>query len=1530
MKRLNFKFLIVLVVTAVAVAVGSHLLHESQAARTERIWLASAEKALEEGRLRDAFKQLAKYRRQHPDDFDRQRQAAHLAADIFKEAKVKSGKEYRQAKKLLEKTARDPRVDASDRRLLERELLEVLFAVGLYHETRELVLAHLSETPKDVELNLLAATCASVQQIDTEEESPEFFLSTIIGFLPDAQKEPFFAEDVALDANNIEAYWELARFYRMARKDKVRGDRVIQRMFEKNKDLDGDAEQRALASQAWLKHGKYRRAFETLSGSRPAVAEQKELARSEIRRAVELDPKSEEALLMASQVAMEYGEFDEAQKILESAIEHHPESMKVYQRRALLGQKMDDLEASVAAIDDALAHYPRHSDLLWMRCNYQLAMRDAKGMRDTIARMTKYNVDQTVIDVVRAFVPMCEGKWSTAATMLSEIALEAGKDPQLREAIELNLAECYGQTREYDRQLQVYEAMAADQLYGDQDAVLLGRSRALMNKQRYREANSLLRARKARGGFLSPEMLALSRQASEAVARLNGGGAASSTLTTGARRGVDDTTGSLEDWLQDNEFWRKVVSKVNRLSSSSDKSKRTEAVTFYKEALDLYAGQIPNMPEDQQEVASQVWNNNYFTYADLVVHEEGGEAGIAALDSLRLLAGDSARNVIEVSRIIAAGSESGKRKREMLQELELRAQQLPTERQADIWIRLGSAYSRTGSAGAEDSKRCWAIAANASSDDTTALQQLFALAWQAGDEPRMLEVMDSIEQQFTKNDPVWKYSRALYLMGGYGLAEGARTAEDERLQRLEALRLVDEAVEDRGNWELLFHLRGNLNDSLGNAEAALRDFENARRLGSRDPSMTARLIGMKIQRGDFAKARSLLREAGPTFPQRKELNARIEAARGSNAQAVTQAIEDVSIDATLGWGAYVRKANLYRQAAQRFTDKPSVDYLQKRAESAYREAVELGPDAPETWLVLVDFLVKAKDDAAAAEDVLRGAELQMPDEEARLLMAEGYQRLGESILVEQYLRAELATHPDNLVAMRGLADHYVRVGDVQQATEHLDRIIAREAQDDAELEHVLWARRQMARLLFQTRRHDDFHKARSHVEWNQQAKPGSVKDVQLLAMLLAMRSEPRYQREAMEVLRTLMETDASSLDFESLLRLASLHYRDSLADPTENWRQCREVMDLLLVQERKLSGERAGELRARLLAQYATMLMDRKDYPQAGRYVGELQRIQPIHPRTIRLVAKWSMLNEDQEAAEKAISQIIPPDRIVDETAPRLQLAGTLFDEQGINLRADEAFRRLAAEHASGKFELAKYLAMAGSTGEALALANELAESGDYKNACEVGLATIWQLGDDATKRYQDQVAKWFKAARKADGGDDYRLQMLEADFAVASKNPSRAVHIYRGLLERQELNYSQEGRVANNLAYVYAARGQKLDEAEELIERAMALIGPTTGLLDTKGMVYLAREECDKAIESLVEATSMDANRSKFAGFLHGNSETSAQTYFHLALAYQCADDRENAARAYATALDRGFRTDDMKPLARRWHNELDSFLNQ
>lgn len=131
------------------------------------------------------------------------------------------------------------------------------------------------------------------------------------------------------------------------------------------------------------------------------------------------------------------------------------------------------------------------------------------------------------------------------------------------------------------------------------------------------------------------------------------------------------------------------------------------------------------------------------------------------------------------------------------------------------------------------------------------------------------------------------------------------------------------------------------------------------------------------------------------------------------------------------------------------------------------------------------------------------------------------------------------------------------------------------------------------------------------------------------------------------------------------------------------------------------------------------------------------------------------------------------------------------------------------------------------------------------------------------------------------------RAWMLLGDSACRRADYAEAQDAYETALELDRGN----GDLHNNLAWVYALRGRKLEKAEALVRSAMEL-NPANRpyYLDTLGMVLLKQGRAGDAVAALEEATATIPEKQR---------AMLAEAYRHLADALAAAGERERAESA-------------------------------
>src|SRR6266850_1482087 len=113
------------------------------------------------------------------------------------------------------------------------------------------------------------------------------------------------------------------------------------------------------------------------------------------------------------------------------------------------------------------------------------------------------------------------------------------------------------------------------------------------------------------------------------------------------------------------------------------------------------------------------------------------------------------------------------------------------------------------------------------------------------------------------------------------------------------------------------------------------------------------------------------------------------------------------------------------------------------------------------------------------------------------------------------------------------------------------------------------------------------------------------------------------------------------------------------------------------------------------------------------------------------------------------------------------------------------------------------------------------------------------------------------RAAADSLSSTEESADLLAGLRAAEQKDAASAMGSYEAAVERGE----SSGAAANNLAWMYAQNGIKLDRALELAQLARRLAPRDPAVLDTMGVVQLKRREYSQAVETLKQAVELAAS---------------------------------------------------------------------
>jgi len=240
-------------------------------------------------------------------------------------------------------------------------------------------------------------------------------------------------------------------------------------------------------------------------------------------------------------------------------------------------------------------------------------------------------------------------------------------------------------------------------------------------------------------------------------------------------------------------------------------------------------------------------------------------------------------------------------------------------------------------------------------------------------------------------------------------------------------------------------------------------------------------------------------------------------------------------------------------------------------------------------------------------------------------------------------------------------------------------------------------------------------------------------------------------------------------------------------------------------------------------------------------------------------------------------------------TAGQLGALSILLENLGLNAAADEVFNQFAAVSSDGVIARAEFLGRAQRADESLDLLEAAWDKLPMERILRTASAVLGSQATGATTQQTERINGWFEKARRQDP-DSPSLALVFADFIGATGTREELLAAYRAVLDRKDLSSQQAAVAANNLAFHLAAPDTAA-EAEGLIARAIAELGPQPDVLDTRGVVRLAAGKGQEAVADLQEAVLVPTG----------------PKYLHLASALAFQEQVEAARKALAEAKKLG-----------------------
>jgi tetratricopeptide (TPR) repeat protein len=571
----------------------------------------------------------------------------------------------------------------------------------------------------------------------------------------------------------------------------------------------------------------------------------------------------------------------------------------------------------------------------------------------------------------------------------------------------------------------------------------------------------------------------------------------------------------------------------------------------------------------------------------------------------------------------------------------------------------------------------------------------------------------------------------------------------------------------------------------------------------------------------------------------------------------------------------------------------------------------LAPEQPSVWAARLQFLADSNR-TDEAQQVLDKVGVQFADTPG--ILAVFYLAMGREDEAAEQFKADLAKWPDNVPLIRRATEFCQRSDRPQMAKEMLAAIAI--GRTPAPPSDVVWARRTFALALLNEGRQADRDVALGLVDENLKTNPQSVLDLRTKAMILDASPDMASRQQAREILERLVESNRLGR-LETRQRLAEMYLRDRVYANDAEWTKAVRLL-------------RDADDPASLTV-YVEGLLHRGQLAEAQVAWNRLAQLAPNQWSTAALQAELlyrqgrpsEILGVDGETGifEKFLAVEVTSDidagkrasvaAACERYAQQLTQVGSSDLAEKFASNAEVRRRELATRGVNERLALAAFLGRQQRFDEAFAIAEQSLPDAQPQPAAALlaELTVVCTRLDPMLNRIdtllQAAVDRHGQSIELMSAGVELRIRQERFDDLEA---------LLREMLKIQP----DSPQLQNNLAELLALRNrnqQELQEAAQLIDKAIEQSGAVAALLDTRGMVRLALGDRAGAIANFKEAVSQQPTGNRL---------------FHLALAYEKSgqSQRDAAITAWKAAGKQNVTENQIHPLERSEFHRLAEVL--
>jgi tetratricopeptide (TPR) repeat protein len=785
----------------------------------------------------------------------------------------------------------------------------------------------------------------------------------------------------------------------------------------------------------------------------------------------------------------------------------------------------------------------------------------------------------------------------------------------------------------------------------------------------------------------------------------------------------------------------------------------------------------------------------------------------------------------------------------------------------------------------EEARRCWTKATELVPYSLPTRMRVFDLALRQQNDQAMREAQKSIlEIVKDTNDSNYVLTEIKRQITAYGKKEIT-------LEELTKVRgMLKDALKRRPDWHELIILGGQLAYLLNqDAEYALKQFDRALELGPPNFPAIRLQVQLLVERGRYEQARKIMEllPAAVRGPLLGRLEADVLFHAGEREAALTAA-EKLAASQEKYPATQVWFAKLATQVGEN-----------EKAEKALLKAIEVSPENPQFWEQLVSLYAGMKQGEKVTQ-TLREAQLRLDDEYLPLLTAKYDELQGRWREAEDIYLSAYANKLDEISIARRMAKFYltwsrIDASNLGKAAPLINRILRAvyEGKLDADDSNAIWARQQAARLLANTGDYQGTQKALRLISGLGEERELSAADRLLKTQILAMRKDPASTLQAIDQFKKIKASHG--LDLKNFLELIQLQNRAGQWDEVKS-----QMVDMI-----RLYGNEPV-----VWSTEVSLLIEHGELDRALQRLNRLEKlVSKKDNSTILLRARLAAARGDKAGMRRQLLKLIPAnlkladDKQLEDIRKIAQVAADMGDQQ----LAEQLLGVYIKRHPENGMLLLQQLAFHGDLGKATELMKQIFNN-QPDAVLQLGLSMLQQRRTEVDDQTVETVSRMVATAVREDP-ESVRRKLIEAQLLEFQDQYEESVRTYQEVLAHHDAPSLMRAMAMNNISFLWALLGQNLDEANSYIVQAEEILGPIADVLDTKGVIEIARQQYDAAIRNLQLSLQVDPNASK---------------YFHLAQAYMLAGKSSEAMGAWDQAMEMGLTPDKLSRLEQERYQDL------